>query len=89
MSNNRAEYRQFTGIARGSAGELKYHLLLAKDLGYIETKDYERMIGEINSISKMLYYLIQSLTPRPYTPDNPKEAKQHILADIQTRDKDL
>ena len=26
--NNTGEYRQFAGIARGSTGELKYHLLL-------------------------------------------------------------
>ena len=26
------EYRQFVGIAKGSAGEIKYQLLLAKDL---------------------------------------------------------
>src|SRR5262245_35462036 len=34
------EYRQFVGIARGSAGEVCYRLLLAKDLKYIsnETK---------------------------------------------------
>ena len=29
------EYRQFVGIARGSAGEVCYQLLLAKDLNYI------------------------------------------------------
>jgi len=34
---NRKEFKQFTGISRGSAGELKYHLLVAKDLGYIST----------------------------------------------------
>lgn len=33
---NRKEFRQFTGIAKGSAGELKYYILLAKDIGYIE-----------------------------------------------------
>jgi len=26
------EYRQFVGIAKGSAGEIKYQLLLAEDL---------------------------------------------------------
>src|SRR5262245_41926054 len=31
------EYRQFVGIARGSAGEVCYQLLLAKDLNYITT----------------------------------------------------
>ena len=29
------EYRQFVGIAKGSAGEIKYQLLLVKDLKYI------------------------------------------------------
>jgi four helix bundle protein len=40
---NRGEYRQFVGIARGSAGEVKYHLMLAKDLGYISGNDYSKL----------------------------------------------
>ena len=60
--NNRKEYRQFVGIARGSVGELKYHILLAKDLGYIDDS-YNMFIEEINSISKMLFRLKNSLTP--------------------------
>ena len=61
--NNRKEYRQFVGVARGSVGELKYHILLAKDLKYIDIENYNKLIGEINSISKMLHSLINSLTP--------------------------
>jgi len=57
--NTRGEYKQFVGIARGSVGELKYHLLLAKDLGYIDDKDYSL---KINEISKMLSGLIKSLS---------------------------
>ena len=49
---NRGEYRQFVGIARGSSGELKYHLLLAKDLGYISESDYLRYRVESDEISK-------------------------------------
>ena len=59
---NKKEFRQFVGIARGSIGELKYHLLLAKDLGYIKEDLYRQIKEEINIISKMLYGLIQSLT---------------------------
>lgn len=67
--NNKNEYRQFVGIARGSVGELKYHLLLSKDLEYIDTKHYENIINKINSISKMLYNLIKSLEkPHTHTP---------------------
>ena len=62
---NRGEYRQFVGVARGSSGELKYHLLLAKDLGYISENDYSRYRAESDEISKMLKGLAKSLsTPK-------------------------
>jgi len=73
--NNRVEYRQFCGIARGSVGELKYHLLLAKDLEYINNQKYNELIREIDVISKMLYNLIQSLTPTPKAHTNSKEIR--------------
>ncbi len=60
--SNKGEYRQFAGISRGSAGELKYHLLLAKDLGYLSEKDYETFKVEIDEISKMLSGLAKSLS---------------------------
>jgi four helix bundle protein len=59
--NNSREYRQFTGIANGSVGELKYHLLLAHDLGYIDTVRYSKLKGESDEICKMLRGLIKSL----------------------------
>jgi four helix bundle protein len=61
---NRAEYRQFVGIARGSSGELKYHILLAKDLGYLPESDYAILRAELDEISKMLMGLAKSLAPR-------------------------
>lgn len=61
---NRAEYRQFVGIARGSSGELKYHILLAKDLGYLSKGDYELLKSELDEISKMLMGLAKSLAFR-------------------------
>ena len=60
---NRAEYRQFVGIARGSSGELKYHILLAKDLGYLLESDYVALRAELDEISKMLMGLAKSLAP--------------------------
>lgn len=59
--NNTKEFKQFTGIANGSAGELKYYILLARDLNYISFKEYNFYISELNSISKMLRGLIKSL----------------------------
>jgi four helix bundle protein len=58
---NRAEHRQFVGIARGSSGELKYHILLAKDLGYLSKSDYTVLRAEMDEISKMLMGLAKSL----------------------------
>lgn len=59
---NRKEFRQFAGIAKGSAGELKYHLLLAKDLNYIPVGKYQELRLELEEISKMLSGLIRSLS---------------------------
>ncbi|MDP1573536.1 MAG: four helix bundle protein [Coxiellaceae bacterium] len=59
--NNTKEYRHFAGISRGSVGELKYHLLLAKDLDYISEPDYKNYAEETNEISKMLYGLVRAL----------------------------
>ncbi len=76
--NNMGEYRQFVGISRGSVGELKYHLLLAKDLNYINIEDFEIIYNEINAISKMLHGLLQSLAhtqTQTHTHTNRREIK--------------
>lgn len=56
------EYRQFIGIARGSAGEVCYQLLLAKDLGYISTATYGDFRRRYNRVLQMLSRLSESLT---------------------------
>lgn len=61
---NTGEFRQFVGISNGSTGELKYHILLAKDLNYIDLEKYNFLNQEINTISKMLRGLINSLTQK-------------------------
>ena len=45
--NNRKEYRQFIGIAKGSSAELKYQRLLSRDLSYI-TEDVFKELNEMN-----------------------------------------
>jgi four helix bundle protein len=59
--NNRLEYRQFAGIANGSAGEVKYQLQLAHDLGYIDHDRYAGLKEKCDDICKMLRGLIKSL----------------------------
>jgi four helix bundle protein len=57
----RKEYRQFVSIARGSAGEPSYCLLLARELGYMDGEGYERLSGEAEGIGKMLTALLRAL----------------------------
>lgn len=59
--NNTKEFKQFCGIARGSCGELRYFLLLAKDLEYINQALSQELIEQTKTISKMLYGIIRSL----------------------------
>ncbi len=61
------EYRQFAGIARGSAGEVCYQLLLAKDLRYISNETYMDLRLDYNRVLQMLARLSQSLAHEPRT----------------------
>ena len=48
------EKARFVQIAMGSTSEAEYHLLLAHDLGFLDDATYERLIGELYSVKKML-----------------------------------
>jgi four helix bundle protein len=55
------EYRQFVGIARGSAGEICYQLLLAKDPKYLSEDTYRDLRSGYDRVIQMLSRLSQSL----------------------------
>ena len=59
--NGDAELARFCQIAMGSASELEYHILLARDLRYLNSLDYERIIGEVSEVKRMLTSFIQKL----------------------------
>jgi four helix bundle protein len=61
------EYRQFVGIARGSAGEVCYQLLLARDLKYISNETYQELRTGYDRVVQMLFCLSQSLGREPRT----------------------
>jgi four helix bundle protein len=61
MRLGNTEYRHFVGIARGSAGELCYQLLLAKDLQYISEDVYRELRAGYDRVIQMLYRLSQTL----------------------------
>jgi four helix bundle protein len=55
-----AEMKRFLQIARGSANELVYHLLLAKDLSYLSAADFDDLEARVLEVQRTL----TSLTAR-------------------------
>ena len=59
--NGDAEFARFGSIAMGSASELEYHLLLAKDLKLIQPKDHAELSPRATELKRMLTALLQKL----------------------------
>lgn len=59
--NSEAEFYRFLIIAQGSANEVQYLLLLAKDLKYLTLNRYNELEDEIDKIKRMLFKLSNSL----------------------------
>lgn len=59
--NSPAEFRNFIGVAKGSAGELRSQLILANDLGYIPKDNFHCLLGQSVRVSQMLGGLIRSI----------------------------
>lgn len=56
-----AELARFCSIAMGSASELEYHLLLARDLTLLDPSDYSVLAGQTTEVNRMLAGLIRTL----------------------------
>ena len=57
-----AELARFCTIAKGSASELEYQLLLARDLKLLQPNDYETLSQQTVEIKRMLTILVLKLT---------------------------
>jgi four helix bundle protein len=53
-----AEFGRFVQIALGSAYELQYQFLVARDVGYVTPTDYDRLNSNLEEVSKMLWALL-------------------------------
>ena len=60
--NGSAELARFCHIAMGSASELEYHLLLAKDLGLLTDGAYTSLDSGVTEVKRMLTAFLQTLT---------------------------
>src|SRR5881409_1005072 len=56
-----AELSRFCSIARGSASELEYEILLSRDLNLIQPDNYERLTQQTVEIKRMLTVFVQKL----------------------------
>jgi four helix bundle protein len=56
-----ADFARFLQIAFGSACEVEYHLILARDLGYLNDEQYERRTENLIEIKRMLSSLISTV----------------------------
>ncbi len=59
--DSNADLARFLQMALGSASELQYHLLLARDLSVLNPRDHERLAGEVTEIKRMLTSFIKNL----------------------------
>jgi four helix bundle protein len=57
----KAEFRQFLGYAKGSAGESRAQIYRAQALNYISNTDGRCLVTELKEISKMIHGLRNSL----------------------------
>jgi len=55
------ELHRFLHIASGSASELDYQLLLARDLDYLTDEEYRRIGASLLEVRRMLTALIQKV----------------------------
>jgi four helix bundle protein len=59
-----AELARYLRIAMGSATELDYHLLLARDINILDISSYDRLVHQLDDVRRMLTAFIQRLTPK-------------------------
>jgi four helix bundle protein len=52
------DFQRFLGIATGSASEVEYHFLLARDLGFLDADQYRSLAAAVVEIKRMLASLI-------------------------------
>jgi len=55
------DFARFLSMAAGSASEVEYQILLARDLGYLTGDDYGRLDTHVNEVKRILNSFIQSL----------------------------
>lgn len=59
--NSDKEFAKFLGYSKGSCGEVRSQLLIAKDLGYLDQNEFEKLYDDCKHISAMISNYIKAL----------------------------
>jgi len=70
------EFARFLRIARGSASEVEYHLLLARDLEYVNAAEFTALEHQTAELQRMLTALVQTVRAEP--------AERHTAVMVKT-----
>lgn len=62
--NSRKDYLHFLNVAETSLEETKYHLILSRDLNYLESDKYDLLNNQCEEIGRMLNSLQKVLLVR-------------------------
>ncbi len=75
------EMTRFLHIARGSAVELEYHLLLARDLTLLPVSSFKVLASDVDEVQRMLTSLIQRV--QPIGPGHLKSKRAEIRSGLE------
>jgi len=56
------DFARYLGYALGSACELEYHIILARDVGAMSEADFDTLMRQVVDIKRMLHGLIERLS---------------------------
>ncbi|MCZ7649195.1 MAG: four helix bundle protein [Planctomycetota bacterium] len=57
----RGEFHQFVSVAKGSCAEVRSHLYVALDIGYLDRRSFDLLLGRAEEIGRILGGLRKSL----------------------------
>ncbi len=72
------EFTRFLQIARGSASELEYHLVLARDLHMLADGAFRRLDTKVVEVERMLTGLVKKVQPVPVHKRVPTARASHL-----------
>ncbi len=58
------DYKRYLSMSLGSAKECEYQLLLIKDLDYISTRTYDRLLGLLDLIIGSMVNYMKKINPK-------------------------